>query len=79
MLASVLNSHRAWEMSVHVVRAFVALREFALSYRELADKIDRMERKYDTGFRDLFEAIRRLMRPPDPPKRRIGFRPDRED
>ncbi|HET6883334.1 MAG TPA: ORF6N domain-containing protein [Pirellulales bacterium] len=75
MAATVLNSPRAVEVSVFVVRAFVKLRELAGAHKELARKLDDLERKYDEKFRIVFDAIRQLMAPPPPTekKRRIGF------
>jgi len=74
MLANVLNSERAAQTSVQVVRAFVRLRQLLASNAELARKLNALEKKYDTQFRVVFEAIRKLMTPPKPPKRReIGF------
>jgi hypothetical protein len=75
MLASVLNSHTAVIASIEVVRAFVRLRELLSTHRELARRLGQLERKYDGQFRVVFEAIRELMLPPEPPPRpRIGFR-----
>lgn len=74
MAASVLNSPRAVSMSVYVVRAFVRLRELLSSHRELVERVDELEARYDGQFKVVFDAIRRLMAPPDPgPKRKIGF------
>src|SRR5215470_20077876 len=76
MAATVLNSERAVEMSVFVVRAFVRLREMLTNNRELADKIDELERRLDThdaSIQDLIEAIKELMAPDPPSGRRIGF------
>ncbi len=76
MLASVLNSRRAIEVSVYVVRAFVRLRQMLASHRELAEKLAELEQKvqsHDEHIRSLFEAIRQLMAPPEPKRRRIGF------
>jgi hypothetical protein len=76
MLASVLNSPVAVEASVRVVRAFVRLREILASNRELAHKLAELERKFeghDDAIRNLFEAIRQLLRPPEPKRRKIGF------
>ena len=76
MAASVLNSPRAIEVSVYVVRAFVRLREILATHKELARKLEEMENKYDAQFRVVFDAIRKLMAPPTEPKRgRIGFIP----
>lgn len=80
MLANVLNTERATQTSVHVVRAFVRLRQLLASNTELARKLDAMEKKYDAQFRVVFEAIRKLMTPPEPPKRReISFHVQHED
>jgi hypothetical protein len=78
MVASVLNTERAVQISVFVVRAFVKLREMLSTHKELAHKLAELERKlqnHDESIRSLVVAIRQLMRPPDPepPKRRIGF------
>jgi hypothetical protein len=76
MAANVLNSERAVQMSVAVVRAFIKLRRMALSVEALARKVNQLENKYDERFRFVFDAIRELMTPPDPPRRRIGFSKD---
>lgn len=78
MAASVLNSPRAIEVSVFVVRAFVKLRELAIAHKEIAQKLDDLERKvagHDQAIAGLIKAIRELMNPPVPKKKRpIGFR-----
>jgi hypothetical protein len=75
MAANVLNSPIAVSASIQVVRAFVRLREILSTHKDLARKLDELEKKYDENFRVVFEAIRQLMVPPTPPdkKRRIGF------
>ncbi len=73
MAASVLNSLRAVETSVFVVRAFVRMRETLASHQELAHRLDKLEKTYDARFRVVFDAIRALMEPPKTPRRRIGF------
>ena len=77
MAASVLNSRTAIEVSVYVVRAFVSMRDAALRSRELAGRLDALERKVGTHDRALAEtiaAIRQLTQPPETPRRRrIGF------
>ncbi len=73
MAATVLNSPQAVQMSVAVVRAFVRLRRLALSVEGLARKVAALENKYDASFRAVFDAIRDLMEPPHPPRKRIGF------
>jgi len=76
MAATVLNSKKAIETSVLVVRAFVRLRKMLATNRQLAEKIteleDRME-SHDKTIQDIFEAIRELMVPPEASKARIGF------
>jgi len=78
MVASVLNTERAIEVSVFVVRAFIKLREMLATHEDLARKLDEMEKKYDAQFKVVFEAIRQLMSEPDRPKRPIGFRIDKK-
>jgi hypothetical protein len=76
MAATVLNSERAVEMSVFVVRAFVRLREILATNQQLAGKIDELERRLDThdaSIQELIEAIRELMEPAAPSGRPIGF------
>ena len=76
MLSSVLRSARAVQVNIAIMRAFVRLREMLLSNAQLARKLVELERKYDTQFKVVFDAIRELMVPPDvPKKRRIGFHP----
>jgi hypothetical protein len=79
MLANVLNSERAAQTSVQVVRAFVRLRQLLSSNAELARKLETLEKKYDRQFRVVFDAIRRLMSPPEPKRREIGFHVKHED
>lgn len=77
MAATVLNSPKAVEMSVFVVRAFVRLREMLGTNRQLAAKIKELERKlesHDTAIQEVLEAIKELMAPEPAPRRRIGFR-----
>lgn len=76
MAATVLNSERAVEMGVFVVRAFVRRREMLATNRKLAGKIYELENRLDTHdstIQDLIEAIKELMTPEDPPRKRIGF------
>src|SRR5260221_383347 len=76
MLANVLNSPRAVEVSLQIVRSFVRIREMLSSHKDLARKLEEMEMKYDRQFKSVFEAIRQLISPPEKPKRQIGFRVD---
>jgi len=81
MAAMILNSPRAVEMSVYVVRAFVRLRELLGSNTALARKLDELERKYqhhDEAIKAILSAIRELMNPPTPKSRPIGFTADLE-
>jgi len=64
MLSSVLNSERAIEVNVQIMRAFVKLREMLASNKELARKLDVLEKKYNSHFKIVFDAIRQLMEPP---------------
>jgi phage regulator Rha-like protein len=78
MLSSVLNSDRAVEVNIAIMRAFVRLREILSTHKDLAAKLEKMEKKlgeHDQHFQVVFEAIRQLMAPPTPApkKRRIGF------
>jgi ORF6N domain len=80
MLSSVLNSPRAVQVNIEIVRAFVRLRSMAISNVDMSRKIDELEKKYDEQFGVVFDAIRRLMEPPDPGKKRpLGFVAPKED
>jgi hypothetical protein len=74
MAANILNSERAVQASVQVVRAFVKLRSMLASNAELARKLAELEGKYDRQFKTVFEAIRQLMTPPVRKDKQIGFR-----
>ena len=77
MAASVLNSPRAVEMSIFVVRAFVRLRETLATHKALAAKLAELEQKlytHDETIDTIIKAIRSLMTPPEKPARQIGFR-----
>lgn len=73
MLSSVLNSERAIQVNIEIMRAFVRLRELIASHKDLAQRLDELEKKYDVKFKLVFDAIRELMAPPEPKRRRIGF------
>lgn len=76
MAATILNSPRATEMSVFIVRAFVQLREALATHKQVAQKLDALERKvssHDKAIAGLIDAIRQLMMPSVQPKRPIGF------
>ena len=73
MAASVLNTPRAIEASIFVVRAFVKLRELLATHKELQRKLNALERKYDEQFKIVFQAIRALMSPLEKSRKKIGF------
>ncbi len=77
MLSSVLNSSRAVQMNIAIMRTFGKLREMLSTHKELAQKLVELERKiekHDTQIQAIFEALRQLMQPEEKPKRQIGFR-----
>jgi len=74
MLSSVINSPRAIQVNIAIMRAFVKLREMIASNKKLAIKLNESEKKYDAQFKVVFDAIRQLMFAPEKPKREIGFR-----
>jgi phage regulator Rha-like protein len=78
MLSTVLRSARAVQVNIEIMRAFVRLRQLIASNAELSKRLDELEKKYDQQFKVVFDAIRQLMTPPDPPRRRLGF-PVKED
>ena len=74
MLSSVLRSERAVQVNIAIMRAFGRLREMLATYKNLARKLEAMERKYDAQFRVVFDELRKLMEPPsEKPRRAIGF------
>jgi phage regulator Rha-like protein len=76
MLSSVLNSDKAIEVNIQIMRTFSKLRELMVVHKDLRLKIEEMEKKYDQQFKLVFNAIRKLLTPPDPPKKQklpIGF------
>jgi hypothetical protein len=75
MLSSVLRSARAVEVNIAIMRTFVQLRRLMDTNRDLARKIEALERKYDEQFAAVFAAIKQLIAPPVAPKRQIGFHP----
>lgn len=75
MLSSVLNSPRAIQVNIAIMRAFVKMRESAMAHKDLLVQLNAMEKKYDSQFQVVFTAIKKLMEPlPVKPKKRIGFR-----
>jgi phage regulator Rha-like protein len=77
MLSSVLNSERAIQVNIAIMRAFVKLRQILSTHKELIHKLNELERKtekHDVEIQSIFEAIRQLMAPPEKPRRMIGFK-----
>ena len=74
MLSSVLNSERAIQVNIAIMRAFVSLKRMSLTYEGLRRKIDAMEKKYDGQFGVVFKVLKELLDPPKKPKRVIGFK-----
>lgn len=74
MLSSVLNSPRAVQVNIEIMRTFVRLRKILASHADLAERLEELEQKYDTQFKVIFDAIRKLMDPERPKKEPIGFK-----
>jgi hypothetical protein len=73
MLSSVLRSKRAIQVNIEIMRAFVKLRQILASHSESARKLESLEKKYDSQFKVVFDAIRQLMAPPEKASKKIGF------
>jgi hypothetical protein len=73
MLSSILNSKRAIQVNIQIMRTFTKLREMLLTNEMLRLKIENIERKYDNQFKVVFDAIKKILEVPIKPKRRIGF------
>jgi hypothetical protein len=73
MLSSVLNSERAIQVNILIMRAFTKLREMLSTHEDLRRKVEAMERKYDRQFKVVFDAIKQLIDIESKPKRKIGF------
>jgi hypothetical protein len=74
MLSSVLNSPRAVQVNIAIMRTFAKLREIISQHKDLARRLAELEKKYDAQFKVVFDAIRQLVTPPAPKRRPIGFR-----
>ncbi len=74
MLSSVLKSKRAIQVNIQIMNTFVQLRRMLADNKALAQRLNELERKYDAQFKVVFDTLRKLIAPPDPPKRPIGFR-----
>ena len=73
MLGNILNSPSATAASIHIVRTFIRLREMIISHTELSRKLSDLEKKYDTQFKVVFDAIQKLMIVPEVPTKKIGI------
>ena len=73
MLSSVLNSERAVQVNIQIIRTFTKLKELLTTNKKIREKIESMERKYDKQLKDIFEVLKRLLIEEEKPKKRIGF------
>ena len=76
MLASILKSQRAAQMSIFVVRAFIRMRQYLATHKDLARKMEDLERKQNeqgTQLATVYDVLKQMINPPSKPKRRIGF------
>lgn len=73
MLSSVLNSSRAIQVNIQIMRTFTRMREMLMSYADLKKKIERLENRYDKQFKQVFEVIKQLITQEEKPKEEIGF------
>ena len=80
MLSSVLNSKRAIQVNIQIMRVFIKIKEMALSYKDLRTQINAMEKKYDRQLKVVFDTMRKLFEPPKKSKiiEVIGFKPKGE-
>lgn len=83
MLSSVLNSPKAIEVNIQIIRAFVFLRKYALSHKDLTAQLEKLEGKYNKQFKDVYEAINYLMQKDDQEinqkkRKKIGFKIERK-
>jgi len=73
MLSSVLNSERAIQVNIQIMRVFTRFRQMLLSHRKLREKVGKMERCYERQFKIVFDVIKKILIQEEKPKRRIGF------
>ena len=78
MLSSVLNSERAIQVNIQIMRTFTKIREMLIQHKDLKHKIEEMEKKYDSQFKIVFNAIKELMSQPEKTVRKIGFKIEKE-
>jgi hypothetical protein len=78
MLSSVLRSSQAVAVNIAIMRAFVRLREILSTHKDLTQRLDELEKKYDNRFRAIFEALRHMLQEPETSKNPIGFQPPKK-
>ncbi len=79
MLSGVLNSPQAIAVNIEIMRAFIRIRQTLMAHADLTRRLDSLERKYDSQFKAVFDAIRQLMTPPaETPKPRIGYQTEEQ-
>jgi len=76
MLSSILNSKRAIQVNIQIIRIFTKLREMIDAYKELREKVEEMEKNNEVNFSEIFRAIRLLITEKEEPKEKMGFRAD---
>jgi hypothetical protein len=78
ILSSVLNSKRAIQVNIQIMRTFTRIKEMIATHKDLQKKIEDMEKKHDHQFKVVFDAIRQLIEPPQKSRKRIGFLREKE-
>lgn len=73
MLSSILNSDRAIQVNIQIIRVFTKLREMVDTYKDLREKVEEMERNNETNFKEIFRILRAVMEEEEKPKKQIGF------
>ncbi|MFI5163905.1 MAG: ORF6N domain-containing protein [Bacteroidia bacterium] len=79
MLSSVLKSKKAVDVNISIVRAFVMLRQLAISHKDLVARIDELEKKHNKNFEEIYKALKYLLSPPNPPRKKIGYKRSDEE
>jgi len=74
MLSSVLNSHIAIQVNIAILRTFVRLRQLLIDHKDLAEKIEKLEQKYDEQFRIIFAALQQMLQEESNPRPKVGFK-----
>jgi len=74
MLSSVLNSEKAIDVNISIMRAFVTVRQYVLDYKELKEQIEKLEKEMNHKFKDIYEALNFLINPPTLKRKPIGYK-----